>query len=168
MKRLPQHTFVFPDDDAPDPATLASRSRPEDPAYLLFTSGSTGKPKGVVVNHANVSAYLTYTLQRYQFTPNDRISQIFDLTFDLSVHDIFTCLLAGARFCVVPVKAVMAPAKFIREKELTVWFSVPSVAVFMGKMGMLKANAFPTLRWSLFCGEALPRNSYPSTWCRAP
>ena len=39
---------------------------------------------------------------------------------------------------------------------LTIWFSVPSTAVFMKRLGILKPGRFPSLRWSLFCGEPLP------------
>ena len=55
----------------------------------------------------------------------------------------------------------MAPAKFIRDHELTLWFSVPSTASFMGRMKMLKPGAFPSLRISIFAGEAL-RSDYRS------
>jgi acyl-coenzyme A synthetase/AMP-(fatty) acid ligase len=35
------------------------------------------------------------------------------------------------------------------------WFSVPSVAMFMSGYRMLKPDSFPSLRYSLFCGEPL-------------
>ena len=37
------------------------------------------------------------------------------------------------------------------------WFSVPSLAQFMHKFRMLKPEIFPSLRYSLFCGEPLPK-----------
>src|SRR5205823_11066345 len=58
-------------------------------AYLLFTSGSTGQPKGVKVSHANVLHYVDYVTKRYGIENSDRLSQTFDLTFDLSAHDLF-------------------------------------------------------------------------------
>src|SRR5262249_5826857 len=48
------------------------------------------------------------------------------------------------------------PDGFIREKELTVWFSVPSVGMLMDRFGVLRPGRYPSLRWSLFCGERLP------------
>jgi non-ribosomal peptide synthetase component F len=72
-------------------------------AYLLFTSGSTGQPKGVMVSHANVLHYADYVTKRYGFTSNDRVSQTFDLTFDLSAHDMFVGWQSGHVY-VVPAR----------------------------------------------------------------
>lgn len=129
---------------------------PGDIAYLLFTSGSTGIPKGVMVAHRNVRAFLDSMVSRYGITPEDRFSQTFELTFDLSVFDLFLAWECGARVCVPSHAQKMLPAKYIQDSGLTVWFSVPSTAVLMGRLRLLKPGAFPELRWSLFCGEALP------------
>jgi non-ribosomal peptide synthetase component F len=60
----------------------------------------------------------------------------------------------------------MKPAKWIVEQELTVWFSVPSLALLMKRFGMLKPDRYPSLRWSLFCGEALPAE-VATAWANA-
>jgi amino acid adenylation domain-containing protein len=125
-------------------------------AYLLFTSGSTGQPKGVMVSHANVLHYLDCVMKRYSFTSNDRVSQMFDLTFDLSAHDMFVAWESGGCLCCPTQKQLIKPGAFINDARLTVWFSVPSTAVFMRRFGVLKPGMNPGLRLSLFCGEALP------------
>ena len=124
-------------------------------AYLLFTSGTTGEPKGVPIHHSNVRPYIEYIANRYEVSERDRFSQQFDLTFDLSLHDMFVCWERGACLFCVPEKSLMLPAKFIRDCELTMWFSVPSVVALLSKMRLLEPRCFPSLRFSVFCGEPL-------------
>jgi amino acid adenylation domain-containing protein len=129
----------------------------EDLAYLLFTSGSTGQPKGVGVTHGNAMHFLDAMAARYGIGPDDRFSQTFDQTFDLSVFDLFLAWNCGA--CVFSMSPVdlLAPAGFVNKHRLTVWFSVPSVVAQMRKRKLLKPDSMRTLRWSLFCGEPLTR-----------
>jgi amino acid adenylation domain-containing protein len=125
-------------------------------AYLLFTSGSTGRPKGVGVAHRNVVPFVKAVADRYGIDEHDRFSQTFDMTFDLSVFDMFVAWERGACVCCPSERELMAPSRFIRDSRLTVWFSVPSVGAFMRRLRMLKPGSYPGLRWSLFCGEPLP------------
>jgi non-ribosomal peptide synthetase component F len=93
---------------------------------------------------------------RYDITSDDRFSQMFDATFDLSVLDMFVAWERGACVCCPSDKTLLNPDAFIREKALTVWTSVPTVGMFMKRFGVLKPNRYESLRWSLFCGEPLP------------
>lgn len=137
-------------------------------AYLLFTSGSTGIPKGVMVSHRNVRHYVNWAVERYQVFPEDRVSQTFDMTFDLSAHDMFVAWERGACVCCPSQKQLIKPNAFIKDSRLTVWFSVPSTAVFMRRLGLLKAGMYPSLRLSLFCGEALPAETVQQWALAAP
>jgi amino acid adenylation domain-containing protein len=143
---------IFP--EGSDSRVAANHIALNDPAYLLFTSGTTGKPKGVPVSHGNLAAYLDFMLKSYDFNAGDRFTQIFDLTFDLSVHDIFLAWSTGACLCVPEDNSSFAMSRFIHDKKPTVWFSVPTVVSLMDRMRLLKPGAYPSIRLSFFCGEA--------------
>ncbi|WP_225860931.1 amino acid adenylation domain-containing protein [Streptomyces triticiradicis] len=140
----------------------------DDLAYLLFTSGSTGTPKGVPITHGNVRTFLDTNQDRYRITPDDRFSQTFDQTFDLSVFDLFMAWEHGARVCAMDPIELLAPFKYLERNDITVWFSVPSVAAVLRRRGVLAPGTMPTLRWSLFCGEALPRATAEAWQAAAP
>lgn len=154
---LPRHRFLCRGDLAQAAPGDMPRGTPDKGAYLLFTSGSTGAPKGVLVRNRNVMPYLRSVAARYAPSPDDRCTQLFDLTFDLSVHDMFLCWGAGATLFRVPDNARFVPREFVRRHELTMWFSVPSTAAMMLGLRALRPGDFPSLRLSLFCGEALPK-----------
>jgi D-alanine--poly(phosphoribitol) ligase subunit 1 len=144
-----------PHDDKHQPKTLDEN----DLAYVMFTSGTTGSPKGVMVSTGNVSVFISAMQELYPFSPQDRVSQTYDFTFDPSVMDMFTTWSSGASLHVVPAGQLIGPSRFIREHELTCWFSVPSTIAFMRNLKMLAPGAFPSVRYSIFCGEPLPASS---------
>lgn len=158
-EQWPRHTFFGLGDLYPSGSWREPTATPDAIAYLLFTSGSTGIPKGVMVSHRNVTSYLDYMVDRYEITERDRMSQMFDLTFDLSVFDMFMAWERGACVCCPSRKALIKPDRFVRDMELTVWFSVPSTVAFMKQLGILKPCRYESLRLSLFCGEPLPVSS---------
>jgi len=84
-------------------------------AYLLFTSGSTGTPKGVMVSHRNALKYMEFVSTLYQMSEADRCSQTFDMTFDLSVHDMFVTWSAGACLCCPNQKVLINPGRFVQD-----------------------------------------------------
>jgi D-alanine--poly(phosphoribitol) ligase subunit 1 len=138
------------------PVVPAAGTTPEDGAYLLFTSGSTGQPKGVLVSNNNALAYIANVRGRYHPGPDDRFSQLFDFSFDVSVHDMFLAWSVGGCLCCAPEDSLAGLGGYIRKCGLTFWFSVPSTAAFMRQLHMLDPGSYPQLRWSLFAGEALP------------
>ena len=153
---FPVHRFIGKNDLAPAEKWRSVTVSRDAIAYLLFTSGSTGQPKGVMVSHANLRHYVEYVSKRYQVTSADRMSQTFDMTFDLSAHDMFVAWENGACLCCPSQKQLINPRAYITNTRLSIWFSVPSTAVFMRRLGVLERDMYPGLRLSLFCGEALP------------
>jgi len=124
--------------------------------YILYTSGSTGRPKGVKVTYQNVLSFLKNMNQIYSLPQGFRSSHTFDLSFDLSVCDMFFTWSNSGTLCVLPEEEKLMPSEYIRREKISFWYSVPTLASFMDRFNVLEYDAFPSLKYSLFCGEPLP------------
>lgn len=149
-------------------AALDYQNESSDLAYILYTSGSTGVPKGVMITHANIINATDWAVEEFQITDQDRMSQHPPLHFDLSTFDLYCAFKSGASLFLVPEELSLFPArlvKFIEEKKLTVWDSVPSVMVHMAIAGAVKPGRFPSLKKIFFNGEGFP-TKYLAEWMK--
>ena len=126
-----------------------------DYLYILFTSGSTGKPKGVPVSLKNISSFIENFLSvGFQINETDKFLEIFDLTFDASVHCYaLPFSLGGCVYPVSPQKIKYLDAYRILEKhEITFAKITPSTLAYLRPF-FQKIN-LPHLKYSLFGAEA--------------
>ncbi len=129
-------------------------------AYVIFTSGSTGTPKGVVISHEAASNTILDINERFGITEEDRLLNLANLGFDLSVYDIFGAFYAGAELVQVNEELAKEPSHWfdvVREKDITVWNSVPA-QMKMLTMYMEGENAGPidSLKHILLSGDWIP------------
>jgi amino acid adenylation domain-containing protein len=135
------------------------RCSPDDLAYILYTSGSTGDPKGVMLSHLNALGFVHWAADEFQVSERDRLSSHAPLHFDLSVFDLYAAARAGAAVVLVPPQISIFPvelARFMRDTEISVWYSVPSILTMLVLRGKLHEVELPTLRTILFAGEVFP------------
>ena len=126
-------------------------------AYIFFTSGTTGEPKGVPIMRSNVSGFIdAFWDLGFKIDNNDRVLQMFELTFDLSVMSYLVPLLKGACVYTIPKGVIKYNYIFelMDEHHLTVALMVPSILHYL-RPYFDEIDA-PDMRYSLFCGEALP------------
>ncbi|MEQ8791566.1 MAG: amino acid adenylation domain-containing protein [Pirellulaceae bacterium] len=130
------------------------------PAYIMFTSGSTGTPKGAVISHANLLHFAHWARRQYRFTPEDRHTHLNPIYFDNSVFDIYSTLLSGGSLVPFTSDVLTDPAALVRRIEdmrCTVYFSVPSLLMYLQVMKQIRRDAFRSVRAILFGGEGYPK-----------
>jgi D-alanine--poly(phosphoribitol) ligase subunit 1 len=130
-------------------------------AYVMFTSGSTGFPKGAVMTHANVLNLINWSQATYAVRPDDILTNVNPLYFDNSVFDLYTALFSGA--CMVPfTKEEVRDPKLLVDKvdeaRCTVWFSVPSLLMFLQTMKATDGRHLRSIRRFIFGGEKYPKS----------
>lgn len=132
----------------------------QDAAYIMFTSGSTGFPKGAVITHGNLLNFIKWSKECFDFSEDDRLTNVNPLYFDNSVFDIYSSLFTGA--CLVPFSKseVAEPKKFVDKVAAvgcTSWFSVPSLLIYLTTMKLIVPETMPTVKRYIFGGEGYPK-----------
>lgn len=131
--------------------------KPSDIAYVIFTSGSTGKPKGVTITHRSVLNTIDAVNTKFCVNEQDRSLALSDLSFDLSVYDIFGLLLAGGAV-VFPMqeKSKEPNAILIHKHKITIWNTVPQFANLLVDQADEDKINIASLRLFLLSGDWIP------------
>ncbi|MGG2142245.1 amino acid adenylation domain-containing protein [Symbiopectobacterium sp. RP] len=130
---------------------------PEQPAYLIYTSGSTGTPKVVVVSHRAAWNTLADINHRFAMGPQDAMLALANLSFDLSVYDLFGVLAAGGRLVYPHAVQQGDPAHWVQQiqrHDITLWNSVPSQLQMLCDV----RQPLTPLRVALVSGDWVPRS----------
>lgn len=131
-----------------------------DPAYIMYTSGSTGVPKGAMMTHANVLNFGAWAGTRFSIEATDVLTNVNPMYFDNSVFDFYGAILNGAALTPVARETLSDAAEVVRQVEeaaCTIWFSVPSMLIYLTTMKLMRAERLPSIRAFVFGGEGYPK-----------
>ncbi|MCP4654315.1 MAG: AMP-binding protein, partial [bacterium] len=123
-------------------------------AYVIYTSGSTGTAKGVAVPQRAISRLVLNT-DYVELSPDDRIAQASNASFDAATFEIWGALLHGAALVGIERFAVLSPQAFgeeIRARAITALFV--TTALF-DQLAREAPETFASLRHLLFGGETV-------------
>ena len=132
-----------------------SKMSSSDIMHILYTSGTTGAPKGVMVTRANWSKYFDTITKIYHYQESDIFSNFAEITFDISLQDPICAWICGATVVCATKRDVMNAVKFIEKNSITIVHITPAMVSYIKKSGMFKVGALPSVRLSIFIGEAL-------------
>lgn len=158
---LPHVAFIRPEDvpgASPPPWKTAERM-PGDTAYAVFTSGSTGTPKGVEITHEAVCNTVRDINERFNISSGDVLFNVSELSFDLSVYDIFGAMQVGAGLVLAEERDARDPAHWAEQIErhgVTIWNSAPQLLRMLVEYAETTGRKLPSLRLALLSGDWIP------------
>jgi amino acid adenylation domain-containing protein len=153
----PVFVLDFQLDMLEEPARRVSPAAgPADLAYVIYTSGTTGTPKGVLIEHRQMINTLLWRRNHYRVQPQDVALQIFPASFDGSVTDIFTSLVAGGKLVIPEEKHYRDTGRLaglIERHQVSHYIAIPSFHELL--LDQLEGTAGASLRFVTVAGERL-------------
>jgi amino acid adenylation domain-containing protein len=131
-----------------NPPNIASA---RDLAYVIYTSGSTGRPKGVMIEHRGVINLAAAQIRGFDIHSSSRVLQFASFSFDASVSEFFTALLAGATLFLETQNALLPGPEFA---ELVRSLGITTVTLPPSVLAALPSESLPNLRTIVTAGEA--------------
>lgn len=107
-----------------------ANAQPTDLAYIVFTSGSTGTPKAIMVEHQNLSSYVSSTRNVVKVGQGSRVLQFATFAFDASILEWAVTLSYGATMCFVNHPSLLVGdylADMIDLNKINFFHTTPSV-----------------------------------------
>jgi amino acid adenylation domain-containing protein len=133
---------------------------PDQLAYIYFTSGSTGEPKGVMGEHAGMLNHLFAKIDDLRIGEGDVVAQTGPQCFDISLWQMLSPILAGARTLLVEQEVILDAKRFIDkivDAGVNVMQVVPSYLEALVSFLEKQPRALPDLKCVSATGEALKK-----------
>ena len=151
MQRLMNEDPTAPDSELENQAHAIS---PTEPASIIYTSGTTGTPKGAVLNHGNLAANISCSLEDFDVGPGDISISFLPLSHVTARHVDFALLYHGVTLAYCPF--IEQLPRTLQEVKPTIFVGVPRVYEKIHYQASQKAKRFPKsviYRWALSVGR---------------
>ena len=143
-----------PDNDLNVPVT------PDQLAYIYFTSGSTGEPKGAMCEHLGLLNHLFAKIDDLRIDVGTVVAQTAPQCFDISLWQLISGLLVGARTLLVEQEIILDAGRFIdtiAHAKVNVVQVVPSYLDLLVSYLAQHPRTLEDLRYVVATGEALKK-----------
>ncbi len=159
----------LPDSDLTD-TERTSPVGPAHPAYVIYTSGSTGRPKGVTMPVRALANLLDWHERTLPGGPGTRVAQFTAVSFDVSVQEILSALLAGKTLVVCPEDVRRDPerlAGWLGERQVQELYAPNLVIDAVCEAAVAARLDLPHLTDLVQAGEALTPHGAMRAFCAA-
>ncbi len=155
---------LIPMDKIEDPWEKTAVVRPEagstaeNLAYAIYTSGSTGQPKGIILEHKTITNLVSFQINQTHIPFDGRVLQYTNLTFDVSLQEIFTTLLAGGTLHLIKKELrrdIGGLLDHMTENEIEVLFCPPALLNLIFTTPELENNFPRSVKHIIAAGEQL-------------
>jgi amino acid adenylation domain-containing protein len=130
-----------------------------DPLYAIFTSGTTGVPKSVLVSHRSVIDLVHRFAETFPFPEQPVMANQAPFDFDVSVKDIYSGLLKGAKVALIPREYFSNPTvlmDYLFDNKVTTLIWAVSAMCFVSIMNGLEYKTPDSINKIMFSGELMP------------
>ncbi|MFH8579699.1 amino acid adenylation domain-containing protein [Streptomyces zaomyceticus] len=158
------------DDGALAPGELVAPPHPAHPAYVIYTSGSTGRPKGVTMPAGALLNLLDWHESEIPGGPGTRVAQFTAVSFDVSVQEMLSALLAGKTLVVCPEDVRRDPARLARwlqDRRVHELYAPNLVLDAVCEAAVAQGLPLPELTDLVQAGEALTPHGAIRAFCAA-
>ncbi len=150
-------------------ANFESGAKPSNLAYVIYTSGSTGNPKGVMIEHRGICNQLQWMQNQFPLSTEDAVLLKTPFSFDLSLYEFFSPLIAGARLVIAAPGGQKDGAyliELIQREKISTLFMVPSqLQMLLEDESFHRSDSLQ----HIFCsGEPLPFTLQQRFFARMP
>mgnify|MGYP000049337935 FL=1 len=144
---------------------MHSKTKANDPAYLVYTSGTTGYPKGVLHAHRALLGRTPSAKFWFNYQENDRIlhSGKFNWTYVLGTALMDPLLLGKTVVVYEGVNDAETWPKLIAKHQCTIFIGVPTIYRQIIQKTAFNAKDLPSLKHCMCAGEHLS-NEMLSAW----
>ncbi|MDV8020112.1 class I adenylate-forming enzyme family protein [Rhodococcus sp. IEGM 1330] len=152
--KVPDEVAHVTDLTAHPAASTRAATAPDDLALLIYTSGTTGKPKGVMLDHANLTAMTSMSVEQFSLDADEHSLLILPL-FHVNgiVVSILSPLVAGGR---ATIAGRFDPSTFFDRVEAarpTFFSGVPTIYAILANLPETVKPDTSSVRFAV-CGAA--------------
>jgi len=131
-------------------------AEPEDVAIVLFTSGTTSAPKAVELSHANLTSYITGTVDFGSAAPDDAALICVPPYHIAGVNAALSNLYAGRKMVYLPIFDAGEWIRLAAGERVTTATVVPTMLDRIVTALEAEATALPALRNLAYGGSKVP------------